>query len=120
MCGFSLREFESELRMYDGDDPLDVWDRWVNYENESVEKKNVLLCKSRVLSVILKWFCHYQVYKMDRANVPSGRKGEQPRHAVGASRDKIQRWKEIFRRLPLCWPMDQICMYWLNLFFSFT
>lgn len=39
MCGFSLREFESELRMYDGDDPLDVWDRWVNYENESVAKR---------------------------------------------------------------------------------
>lgn len=27
------RTFESELRMYDGDDPLDVWDRSVKYVN---------------------------------------------------------------------------------------
>lgn len=37
--GFSLRfsrAFESELRMYDGDDPLDVWHRYVKYERSNL------------------------------------------------------------------------------------
>lgn len=37
--GFPLhftRAFESELRMYEGDDPLDVWHRYVKYKHSHI------------------------------------------------------------------------------------
>lgn len=39
---FFSRAFESEVRMYEGDDPLDVWDRWDKYVNSKF-CSNVLL-----------------------------------------------------------------------------
>uniref|UniRef100_A0A8D2L6F1 BUB1 N-terminal domain-containing protein n=1 Tax=Varanus komodoensis TaxID=61221 RepID=A0A8D2L6F1_VARKO len=53
---FNFREFESEIRFYSGDDPLDVWDRYIKWTEQTFPQGGK---ESNISVLILKRTCTF-------------------------------------------------------------
>lgn len=89
----------------------DVWWRWSAWCLGSVSE----ICTNQTLfintsNIAPNFNLFFQLHQVDRANLPSGWKREQPHYTVGASSDQIHRGKEISQWPSLCRHLDQICM----------